>query len=566
MCWHRVPLIHHQREKFRFSDTARHGQYYSPRSVTLDRCQRLLRFSLVMVAVMWMWSAAAQVSDLASTPTILVREIRIEGDPLLSQSVQDEFLPAYRGRAVTADDLLRLTQQLTARLVDQGYVNSGVILPDQKLENGIVYLRVIAGRVTSVVVNGNKNLDDVYIAEKVSGPAGEPFNINAAVHRLQMLERNPRIRKLSAELKPSVERGTAVLNVDVEEARLYGGSAGVDNHLSPNVGGVQAFVDFYHLSVAGIGDALTLNYRKAEGFQSGLGAYAIPLNANDTTVVLNYDFNTSRIVTEPFEQLDIEGKTSRYGILLRHPFVSSLATEFSAGVGVHHERVASYLLGEPFSFSASDPNGLSQVTLVQIMQDWVNRSPERVFALRSSISVGVDALGATVGAEGDGEFIELLVQAEWLQLIDWLNSTLDVQTQVHVSNDTLPAYRKYPLGGADSVRGYRENLLVRDNAFLASIEWTVPIAHLPVRWLSQGPADGQISLIPFIDYGYGWDYVETLNEPADLASIGLGVQWRIGKNSLVDLQFAKALISNYVAVGEQVLQDDGVHFSVRVGF
>jgi hemolysin activation/secretion protein len=562
----RVSLVHDQRPTLPLGISASRKHFDLSTLFCAELRRRALGCVTAIMIAMGTWPAAAQVVDLSGTPTMVIREIRIEGDALLSQAVQDEFLPSFRGRTVTADDLLQLAQQLTARLVEQGYVNSGVILPDQKLENGIVYLRVIAGRVTSVVVNGNQNLDDDYIAERITGVPGEPFNINAAVQRLQTLERNPRIRKLSAELKPSVERGTAVLNVDVEEARLYGASVGVDNHLSPNVGGLQAFVDFYHLSAAGIGDVVTLNYRKAEGFQSGLGSYAIPINANDTTIVLNYDFNTSHIVTEPFEQLDIEGKTSRYGILLRHPLVNSLATEFSAGIGLHHERVASYLLGEPFAFSAADEEGLSEVTLVQLMEDWVNRSPSRVLALRSSLNIGIDALGATIGTEADGEFIELLVQAEWLQLVDWLNSTLDVQTQLHLSNDALPAFRKYPLGGADSIRGYRENLLVRDNAFLVSIEWSVPVAHLPVPWLSQGPTDGQISLIPFIDYGHGWDYVETASEPADLASVGLGVQWRMGKNSLLDLQFAKALMTQYVPVGDHVLQDDGVHFSIRVGF
>jgi hemolysin activation/secretion protein len=116
------------------------------------------------------------------------------------------------------------------------------------------------------------------------------------------------------------------------------------------------------------------------------------------------------------------------------------------------------------------------------------------------------------------------------------------------------------------VRGYRENLLVRDSGFLASVEWTVPVAHLPVRWLSQGPSDGQIAIIPFVDYGYAWDFYETPNEPANLASMGVGLQWRIGKNSVMDLQFAKALVTQYIPVGDHVLQDDGVHFSIRAGF
>jgi len=527
--------------------------------------KRALTTALVVCALLFAAVPAVRANELAST-SIVVREIKIEGPDIISHSLLDELLPRYTNKEVSAEDLLQLAQQLTVHLIEQGYVNSGVILPDQKVENGIVRLQVIAGHVNSIVVSGNRHLSDSYIASRLRSTDSGPFNINNAVRRLQLLQRNPRILKLNAELKPSVVRGTALLNVDVEEARAYGGSIGIDNHISPNVGTQEAVLDFYHLDLLGQGDAFTFDYRKAEGFSSASVAYGMPLNAHDTTIAVNYDRNTSKIVSQPFARLDIEGATTSYGAALRHPFVNTLQSELTLGIGLQKERVESFLLGEPFSFSASDQEGISQVTLVQLTQDWVNRSAARVIALRSSINVGIDALHASVGGEGDGRFLEWLLQSEWLQKFKWQGSTLGVKLQLHLSNDTLPAYRKYPLGGASSVRGYRENLSTRDNGFLASLEWAVPVGRLPVPWLSQNQSDGQLTLIPFVDYGHGWDYLKTASKPVDLASVGLGAQWRKGKNSSVDLQLAKALISRERPTYDRVLQDDGVHFSVRIGF
>jgi len=505
-------------------------------------------------------------ADLASSTAIVVRDIKIDGDDIISHQLLNELLPRYRNRTTSADELLQLAQQLTAHLIEQGYVNSGVILPDQKVEDGVVHLQVIAGSVQTIVVSGNKQVSQRYIAARVATPKSEPFNINDSVRRLQLLERNPRIKKLNAELKPSVARGTALLNIDVEEERAYGYGAAIDNHLSPNVGANQATLDFYHLSLFGWGDTLAVNYRYAEGFSGGSLSYSVPINSYDTTVAATYDHNTTEIVTEPFAQLEIEGKTTGYGIALRQPFDYSLNTQFSVGLGLRKERVESFLLGEPFSFSVSNPDGVSQATLVQLTQEWVNRSAARVTALRSSFNIGVDALQASVGGEGDGRFVEWLAQGEWLQKMAWRDNTLGLKLQLHLSDDVLPAYRKYPLGGANSVRGYRENLLTRDNGVLASIEWTVVVARLPVKWLGKGPSDGQLSVLPFLDYGYGWDYYDTPNAPLDIASIGLGVRWQMARNSSVDLQLAKALIDRDNLVTDRVLQDDGVHFSVRVGF
>jgi hemolysin activation/secretion protein len=504
-------------------------------------------------------------ADLSSTATVSVREIRIEGAELIEPSVLAEWLPKYRNRTVSAEELLQLAQQLTAHLIERGFVNSGVILPDQKIDEGIVTLKVIGGRVTEVAVRGNRHLSDRYIATRVAPDEAEPFNINAAVKDLQLLQRDPRIKKLNAELKPGLERGFAVLNVDVEQNRLSGVSIGADNHLSPNVGSQQAVVDAYHLSLLGQGDALYLNYRHAEGFSGGTASYSFPLNSYETSLAVNGDYSTSEIVSEPFAVLDIEGKTLGYGLTLRQPLVHSLQTELALSLGVQRQHVESFLLGEPFSFSASDPDGVSDVTMIHFAQEWVRRSSSRVIAIRSSFNVGVAALHASVGGDADGRFVEWLGQGEWLQKIDWLSSTIGFKLQGHVSNDSLPAFRKYALGGASSVRGYRENLITRDNGVLASLEWSVPVVRWPVPWLSDGQEDGQIAVVPFADYGCGWDYLDEYNEPIDLASVGLGVQWRIGRNSGIDLRFAKALISRESLTYDKVLQDDGIHFSVRVG-
>ena len=506
--------------------------------------------------------------DLSSVSSVQVREIQLQGADIIAPGVRDSLLSRYLNRAVSAEDLLQLAQQLTVHLVEQGYVNSGVVLPDQKVENGVVVLQVIGGRVESIDVRGNRSLSDRYIAERLQEDQ-TVFNVNDTVRRLRQLERNPRIRKLNAELKPSVDRGSALLNVDVEEARMYGLSAGVDNYISPNVGAVEAVLDAYHLNVIGFGDTLTAGVRYAEGYSSVSATYAMPINSSDGTLALSYDTSTSEIVTEPFAQLDIEGESNGYGFLIRQPIFNSEFTDFALGAGLRVEGVKSYLLGEPFAFSTADADGASNVTMIQLTQEWVRRGDSRVLALRSTFNFGVDLLDATVGEDidsaGDGEFIEWLLQGEWLQKLQWRNSVVGLRGMLHLADDTLPGARKYALGGANSVRGYRENLFTRDSGWMTSLEWSVPMFRLPLPWITRGTDQGQVSILPFADYGYAWDYYEDFSEPVELASVGIGFQWLMGANSSASLRFAQPLIE-HETVGDEVLQDDGIHFSVRVGF
>ena len=61
---------------------------------------------------------------------------------------------------------------------------------------------------------------------------------------------------------------------------------------------------------------------------------------------------------------------------------------------------------------------------------------------------------------------------------------------------------KCALGGLETVRGYPENTLVRDECFVASLEFRVPVYQLPLAGISRGPNEGQVQLAAFADYGY----------------------------------------------------------------
>jgi hemolysin activation/secretion protein len=503
--------------------------------------------------------------ELSSAPSVFVREVQLEYNALIPESVFDAACAPYLNRTVDASELQTLAQHLTRYLVDRGYVSSGVVVPDQKIDSGIVRLRVVAGRIADVSVRGNGRLRDDYLIDRLGDVYSTPLNVSTLAARLQMLQQDPRISRVDADVRPGIERGSAVLHLEVEPRKTYGFSVGIDNHISPNVGEQELTAELHHLNLTGFGDALQLAYRTAEGFDGGFVGYDLPITAANTMLGVFYERNSSQIVTEPFEELDIEGESARYGVSIRHPFIRSLDTELTLGAGLEVQEVRSYLLGEPFAFAAGSVDGESRATIVSFSQEWMRRDAGRVFAIRSTFNAGIDALGSTIGGNADGEFFYWLGQAQWLQKLPFLDSTLGVQLQGRLANDTLPGYRKYGLGGAASVRGYRENLFVRDSGAIASLEWSTTLAHWQIPGFSRDSNDGELRIAPFFDYGYGRDY-DGLTAPEDIASVGIALRWRIAANSHIELQIAKALIDRNPATVEEVLQDEGVHLSARLGW
>ncbi len=152
---------------------------------------------------------------------VFVREIKVTGSTVFSAEELAKLTAPYLNREVTSEDLEALRVALTVLYVNKGYVNSGAILPDQKVADGVVHYQIIEGRLTGVEVQGNRWFRSSYFQKRFLLDAGPPLNINALQQRLQLMLEDSRIQRLNAELRPGVARGDGILDVRVEEPRPY---------------------------------------------------------------------------------------------------------------------------------------------------------------------------------------------------------------------------------------------------------------------------------------------------------------------------------------------------------
>lgn len=82
-------------------------------------------------------------------------------------------------------------------------------------------------------------------------------------------------------------------------------------------------------------------------------------------------------------------------------------------------------------------------------------------------------LGATINpSPPDGKFFTWSGQFQWAWRLPYWDSEVLFRSDVQLASEALLSLEKLPVGGANSVRGYRENQLVRDNGWLSSLEPT----------------------------------------------------------------------------------------------
>src|SRR5262249_49863433 len=159
-------------------------------------------------------------SQLPSTRAF-VRKINIVGNTVFSAEELAQITAPYENRELSYEDLEALRVKLTVYYVNHGYINSGAIIPDQTLADGVVTIRIIEGDLTEINLEGNRWFRDSYIRDRLLLAAGHPFNINVMQERMQLLLQDPRFERLNADLRPGLKPGESVLNVQVEESRPY---------------------------------------------------------------------------------------------------------------------------------------------------------------------------------------------------------------------------------------------------------------------------------------------------------------------------------------------------------
>ncbi|MCP5149109.1 MAG: ShlB/FhaC/HecB family hemolysin secretion/activation protein [Ectothiorhodospiraceae bacterium] len=488
-----------------------------------------------------------------------LRGVRFTGNTAIDTATLEAVAAPYVGRVVTNAELQQLRTALTRLYIERGYVNSGVIIPDQTLEQGIVEFRVIEGVLADIAVSGVERLPASYVRDRLALGAGPPLEVSALRDRIQLLLRGPFVRQVDATLAPGERPGEARLHAEVVERSPFGGGLVVDNDLSPSVGSVQAsgFATWY--SPGGLGDLLALeDVTVAEGLKQGRLSYTVPLGPRDTTLRLHYDRSLTDVVEDPFDRLDIVSRSTTVGVRLAHPLLLTPRRQLVASVAVERRASKTFLLGMPFSFTPGPKDGRSQVTVLRLAQEYVDREPDQVLAARSTLSIGLDALGATRNSAGaDGRFLAWLGQLQWVRRLRGQHEVV-ARADVQLAADRLLPLEKYAVGGAGTVRGYRTNQLVRDWGYSVSVEYRVPILR------------GELGDIPlraaaFLDVGVARDRDVPAPGPDTLAAVGLGLLWNPSPSVDGALYWGHALRDVPVA-GERDLQDNGFHFALRARF
>lgn len=507
--------------------------------------------------------SAGTPSAITSSESRLINRVAFKGNTVIPTADLDAITQPYLRRPIGVAEIEELRQKLTRFYVDRGYINSGALLAPEPKESDVLVFEIIEGRLTGIRLRGLERLNEDYVAYRLTRDGDGPFNADTLRERFQLLLSDPLFARMNARLMPGSHLGEAILDVDIVRARPYQLTLFANNYRPPSIGSEAVGLSGWIYNVTGLGDVVEASIQDSAHLDSGLrGSIGIrlPINRHGTGLSLQYDRGRSSVIEEPLTVLGIRSVLESRDIGVTQTFIEKLRDKLTMGVNYVERENHTWLLGSPFSFVPGEPDGVTKTKGSRFWQEYSHRSEQQVLAMRSTFSFVrnnlQDIAGLSVTTQPDRNYTLWLGQAQFARQILENGAQFIARGTVQYTRDTLLALDGIPIGGVNTVRGFRENQLIRDNVRIFNVELDYPI-------LRNEAGNSQMSIIPFYDYGHGRNKDAS---SATLSSWGLAAKIRWQRLNLYAAAARRIVYPESVNSRKSNLQDKGFHFYLGYDF
>ncbi|MFG6094444.1 ShlB/FhaC/HecB family hemolysin secretion/activation protein [Leptothoe sp. ISB3NOV94-8A] len=449
-------------------------------------------------------------------PTVTVQRFEVLDSTVFDESDFDTVLSSFVGRALGIDELRQAADSITQLYLNEGYITSRAVLPNQPITDGVVKLQIIEGSLEEIRIEEADRLAN-YVRSRINLGAKTPLNQFDLEDQLRLLRADPLIDNIEASLRAGTGLGQSILVVRIDEAEQLEAHLTLDTDSPVSVGVVRMGANVTYRNPLGIGDQIRAAAYRATTGGSHLYelSYSAPINPMNGTISARFLPSEFEIISpQELASFDIEGDAQVYELTYRQPLVRNPREEFALSLGFRHRDGDTRIASTDFSSNSA--------SVIQFGQDYLRRDPQGAWALRSQFSLGVDWLDATnlSSPQADSQFVGWLGQVQRAQVLN-PDHLLIIQGDVQLASDTLLGSEQFVIGGRQSVRGYSQNARFGDNGVRLSVEDRITIQRdesgAPIMLLS-----------PFIDMAAVWNTESgtTVNDDRFLLGTGVGFTYR----------------------------------------
>jgi outer membrane protein insertion porin family len=482
-----------------------------------------------------------------SVEPIVVRSLQLSGARVLPLTVVNQIFQPQLGQPVDPTALRQAVQQINQWYVENGYTLAQV-LALRPNPQGVITVEVLEGVVGDInirfvneeggtvdedgeVIEGRTRED--FIRREIQLQPGQVFNENTARQDLQQLYALGLFENVDISLDGTAQQVDVTYNLAEQLSRSFNVGGGYNDD-----SGLFGTVTYQDQNFGGVGERINTDVQiSAEDFQFGANFISPYRASNPDRLGYSVDAFRRRTLSRTFtdEVLLPNGDRVREGRFGAGVSVSRPLGEWDAELGLNYTRVSLRdgdgeisprdEEGNPLGFSDTGIDDLTTLAF-SVTRDRRNNpvNPSEGTALTLSTEQTIPI--------GNGSIFGNRLQANYVQYVPVdvleLDEATDRNPEVLAFNlqggtvlGDLPPYNAFNLGGANSVRGYREGRVGTGRSYvLASAEYRFPVF-------------GPVGAVVFADFASDLGTAdEVLGEPGNVrdkpgSGFGFGVGLRV---------------------------------------
>ena len=492
-------------------------------------------------------------------------ELRVKGNTKLATKEMERTLYPFLGLKKSLDtvDLARTALEELYRT--NGYQTISVDIPEQDVNNGIVYLQVVEGVVSRLRVKDSHYFSMGKIKEGVPELAeGNVPHFPTMQKQLAELAGESPDRKIQPVLRAGDTPGTLEVDLKVKDELPFHGRVEFNGRNAQTTERLRLVTTMHYDNLWQAMHSASLMYmvspEDATQVQIWSGTYVMPLFSSDMRLAL-YGVDSSSNIAYAGTQTSI-GAGSIFGARLIKPFAPLDNYSHSATFGVDYKNFK-----ESIGLNASAGSSINTpITYLPFLTQYSGsvRREDSWSSFELGLHFSVRDLG---NSQEDFDRKRYKSNANYFYLAgdlkDQHDLPLGMELRSHfsgqVADSPLISNEQFSMGGALNVRGYFETQALADSGAFGSFELYSPnLNHLDNAYFNN------FKLFTFIDGTTGWvqSPLPGQKNQYQLAASGAGFNFHIKKYLLATFDVGIPLIN----LGDVKTGDPRFNFNIATEF
>lgn len=489
--------------------------------------------------------------------TIIITGIIIDFDGKNTDIVFSDIYNNYINKPLYNVDIFELIKKLTARLYDEGYSTSAIVIKQPAIINGVLQLKINWGMLESSRVNGkipSGYRENAMLETALMNKNGSVLNIHDIDQAIENMNNGFKIAKM--KITAGSDYGMSIVDYYVDYNRFPKFSFRLDN-----TGQSDDYTPFRYMTNINLGDLLIPNdtfsfggnfkdYSDKKRMEYGYNySYSIPIGFNRLTMSSTFSKTESPFIIAERNFPYLSENTTYSAKLSRNLYRSNVGK-----LGVYSE-IKSKDSKTTFDGLLLDANSLNYSDLTLGMDALYRPGDVSIYA-DLSYTQGADFNNGVYSAYDNYNAID------WVRKINGtINYTMPVISDrttfksifsFQYTNQSLVSNYQLTLGDEYSIRGLNSKTAINGDSGFYLNNTLEHIIFVPFQ-------QSQIILTPYVGIDYGFLRENLTNRNASLASVSTGLNINI---STVDLSF----IYGQVIVSESKKPNGVFYFSGGISF